>query len=405
MKHISLLKNTIQEYAWGSRTAISELLGEATPSEKPQAELWMGAHPKAPSQVFIDGTWKPLDQVIQGNPEKILGSFVARRFNSRLPFLFKVLAAAKPLSIQAHPDALQAKEGYERENRLKIPLNAPSRNYRDENHKPECICALTPFWALKGFRKIQDILSGMKQCCPKPAAPEIQALSQRPNAEGLKEFFRALMTLPSDRKKTIIQQSVETAKRRIQDDPMYKWILSLHKDYPTDIGILSPVFLNLICLNPQEALYLSAGELHAYLEGVGIELMANSDNVLRGGLTSKHVDVPELLKVLNFQESNVRVLLPQMLPTGESRYTTPAEEFELSVVDLHKCDSYISPKKRSAEILLCICGVVKISDSAQGDLVELQKGRSVFIPASVHGYKIEGEAILYKASVPIPENG
>ena len=154
MTGICLLENTIQEYAWGSYTAISDLLGNDSPANTPQAELWMGAHPKAPSKVRCNGKWISLLELIDKNSHDILGKKVAQRFKNRLPYLFKVLAAAKPLSIQAHPSLDQASEGFDRENRLGIPLDAPNRNYKDDNHKPECICALTFFWALNGFRKI-----------------------------------------------------------------------------------------------------------------------------------------------------------------------------------------------------------------------------------------------------------
>ena len=158
MDRIGVLKNPIQNYAWGSRTFIPQLIGELAPANTPQAELWMGAHPKTPSQVLCDGEWISLAELIQENPEGILGDSVAKKFSNKLPFLFKVLAAAKPLSIQAHPNRDQARQGFARENRLRIPLNAPHRNYRDENHKPEMICALTSFWALSGFGKIEDLI-------------------------------------------------------------------------------------------------------------------------------------------------------------------------------------------------------------------------------------------------------
>jgi mannose-6-phosphate isomerase len=157
------MKNTVQEYAWGSFTAIAELLGNGSPSKTPQAELWMGAHPKAPSMVNCDGNWISLLEFIEKNPDRILGKKVAEKFNNRLPYLFKVLAAAKPLSIQAHPSIDQAKQGFERENRQGIPLDAYNRNYKDDNHKPECICAKTRFWALNGFRKNSNIVGLMEK--------------------------------------------------------------------------------------------------------------------------------------------------------------------------------------------------------------------------------------------------
>ena len=164
MKTIGILKNTVQDYAWGSLTAIPELLGQPA-TGSPQAELWMGAHPKAPSQVYHDGKWESLLQVIEAHPADVLGKEAAEKFGGKLPYLFKVLAAAKPLSIQAHPNSHQAKEGFARENRLGISLMASNRNYKDDNHKPECICALTRFWGMNGFRRIPEITKYLGSLC------------------------------------------------------------------------------------------------------------------------------------------------------------------------------------------------------------------------------------------------
>ena len=283
MRKIGLLKNTIQEYAWGSRSAIPELLGQSVPADKPQAELWMGAHPKAPSQVFFDGIWRSLPEVIQESPEETLGQKVAARFSNELPFLFKVLAAAKPLSIQAHPNKEQAWQGFARENELGIPFDAPHRNYRDDNHKPEIICALTPFWALNGFRRIEETLSLLEEAKIAGLAEIVSFLRSHSNRDGLKKFFNHLMTMDSGKQGKIVEQAVNFAEKQTPEKPSWTWMIKLNEAYPGDIGVLSPLFLNLVRLEPQQAMYLPAGELHGYLEGVGIELMANSDNVLRGG--------------------------------------------------------------------------------------------------------------------------
>jgi mannose-6-phosphate isomerase len=299
MQKIGLLKNTIQEYAWGSPKAIPDLLGRRNPGNKPQAELWMGAHPKATSLVQYHGQWVSLLDLINKNPLDVLGKNAAKNFNNKLPYLFKVLAAAKPLSIQAHPNLNQAREGFQRENAQRIPLDAPHRNYRDANHKPECICALTQFWALSRFRRISGILSYLKKVCAHGLDAEIDNLKQQPTSDGLKRFYTALMTMDADRQNRIVAQALEQAQRFEAEDPVFNWMLKIADDYPKDIGVLAPILLNLICLEPGQALFLDAGELHAYLEGLGIELMANSDNVLRGGLTPKHVDVPELVLLKN----------------------------------------------------------------------------------------------------------
>ena len=401
MRKIGLLKNSIQEYAWGSRTAIPELLGQSVPADKPQAELWMGAHPKAPSQVFVDGLWRSLPEVIQESPEETLGQEVAARFSNKLPFLFKVLAAAKPLSIQAHPNKEQAGQGFARENELGIPLDAPHRNYRDDNHKPEIICALTPFWALNGFRKIEETLSLLEEARIPGLVEIVLFLRSHPNRDGLKKFFNHLMTTDSGKQGKIVEQTVNYAEKRTHEEPVWTWMIKLNEEYPGDMGVLSPIFLNLIRLEPQQAMYLPAGELHGYLEGAGIELMANSDNVLRGGLTPKHIDVQELLAVLNFTDGDLNILSPKNLTPGEAIYSTEAEEFVLSVIRINKAAPFSSPRDRSVEMMMCTEGEVSVTDLRAGNITRLTRGISIIVPAAVEQYSIEGDGILYKAAVPL----
>jgi mannose-6-phosphate isomerase len=396
-----ILQNTIQEYAWGSLTAIGDLLGTATPSNIPQAELWMGAHPKGPSKVEHNRTWISLLELIDKNPEAILGKTIAQKFDNTLPYLFKVLAAAKPLSIQAHPNLEQAKDGFERESTAEIPLNAPHRNYRDGNHKPECICALTPFWALCGFRTISDSITYFRKICPENIKTELSELHQNQNSEGLKRFFSDLMVLDNNRRRKIIAEVHRNVQALGVEDPVLDWLKRLSSDYPDDIGILSPILLNLVCLQPGQALFLASGQLHAYLDGIGIELMANSDNVLRGGLTPKHIDVPELLSVLNFDELQVKVLLPQLTNPCEYVYECPAEEFVLSTIVLDTKACYRSEKQRGAEVVLCTDGNAIFLDTGADTRIVLKKGTSIMIPSSVKAYQLSGNATLYKAAVPI----
>jgi len=395
------MKNTVQDYAWGSYTAIPELLGQKANVDKPQAELWMGAHPKAPSMVQCNSEWMSLLKLIETNPEDILGKRASKKFNNSLPFLFKVLAAAKPLSIQAHPSRDQAKEGFERENRLGIPFDAPHRNYRDPNHKPECICALTPFWALNGFRKISEMVSLFRKVNPKGLEEGVEALLKQPDSRGLKEFFRTLMTMDKERQKQIVDDAVNKASLLSNDDFCFQWMIKLHQEYPSDIGVLSPIFLNLVCLSPGQAMFLPAGEPHAYLDGVGIELMANSDNVLRGGLTPKHVDVKELMAVLTFGERSVEVIETEEQSETERVYPTRVEEFVLSVITLGKGLSHTSDENRSVEILLCTDGKATINEYGKNDAITIEKGNSVVVPASIPKYNIEGDAVFYKAAVPM----
>jgi mannose-6-phosphate isomerase len=360
----------------------------------------MGAHPKAPSLVQYHGQWVSLLDLINKNPLEVLGKNAAKNFNNKLPYLFKVLAAAKPLSIQAHPNLHQAREGFERENTQRIPLDAPNRNYRDANHKPECICALTRFWALSRFRRISGILSYLKKVCPHGLDAEIDNLKRQPTSDGLKRFYTALMSINAKRQHQIITETLEQARRFEAEDPVFNWMLKIADDYPNDIGVLAPILLNLVRLEPGQALFLDAGELHAYLEGLGIELMANSDNVLRGGLTPKHVDVSELLRVLKFEDKDVTLLKPQESVANELLYPSPVEEFVLSAITLNKGALYQSPGHRSVEILICTRGIVTLTDYGSQTETRLQQGVSALIPAAVERYAIRGEGTCYKAAVP-----
>ncbi len=392
------LKNTIQEYDWGSHTAIQEILGHPK-TDVPWAELWLGAHPKAPSRVDFMGQWVGLDALIEQWPFEILGKTIAEKFNHALPFLFKILAAAKPLSIQAHPGQNAAQEGFHRENSLKIPLNAPHRNYKDDRHKPECLCAVTSFWALKGFRDLPAMIRLLDCLCPHTLLHELNKLKSQ-GASFLKHFFNTLLTLPVSRKANVILEAVENARRH-PDDAVFSWVLKLHEAYPSDIGILAPALLNLICLVPGQAVFISSGELHSYLEGVGIELMANSDNVIRGGLTHKHVDADELMRIVTFDPSEPHVLTPQPSSPGEEVFPLKVKEFSLSRITLCPGGRYASCRQRSAEILLCIQGAAAIHVNGGNSRYLLEKGASVLIPAAMAPYEISGHAMIYKASTPL----
>lgn len=401
MKHIAYLKNMILEYAWGSRTAIPELMGQSLPADQPQAELWMGAHSKAPSFVGTGDGWKSLPELLHEYPLEILGKRIAGKYHGKLPFLFKVLAAAEPLSIQAHPGADAAREGFAREETLAIPFDAPNRNYKDSNHKPECLCALTPFWGLCGFRSVSEIFSLLSYLCPETLGALLGLLQENTQTNGLQVFFESIMQTSPQKQAEITHEAVRYAQTNAHERPEYDWVVRLHYAYPSDIGVIFPAILNLVHLQPGEALFLKQGELHAYLSGVGIELMANSDNVLRGGLTSKHRDIDELMRVLSFDEKIVDILLPGNQNKHEGCYRTPVEEFELSVISLGKGDSYTGPVDRSVEILLCTAGEHKITETGQIKSMPFAKGSSVLIPAAVPGYTIQGQGVIYKAAVPL----
>lgn len=401
MNKISFLKNPVQEYAWGSRTAIQTLLGEPAPSERPAAELWMGAHPKSPSEVLVDGRWQSLEAVIGDSPRSILGERVARKFSNTLPFLFKVLAADQPLSIQVHPDLEQARAGFEKENDLGIPLDAAYRNYKDPNHKPEILSALTPFQGLKGFRNISEMLELMEKVSRSVLSAYLARLRNEPSVVGLKEFFTSLMSMDKDHQGMAVTEAATIAEKYVPEDRAFFWMVELNRQYPGDVGVFSPLFLNLVKLEPGEAIFLPAGELHAYLQGVGIELMANSDNVLRGGLTPKHIDVPELLKIVDFEAGPAQEVESTSDGPCQTEYVTPAREFLLSVISLDEGECFESLQDRSVEILICVSGGAGVTDLRSREAFDLSKGTSVIIPSAVSGYTLEGNATLYKASVPM----
>ncbi|WNG57443.1 mannose-6-phosphate isomerase, class I [Archangium gephyra] len=396
---MDLLDNVIQPYAWGSRTAIAELLGQPSPSAACQAELWMGAHPGAPSRVKRPAGGGSLLEVIRASPERELGEQVTRRFGAELPFLFKVLAAETPLSLQTHPSLAQAREGYARENALGVPVSASHRNYKDANHKPELICALTPFDALCGFRSADETLALFDSLGVAALEPLLSPLRASPDAKGVARMFEALMTLPRESRGPLVDGVVSACSAREGKGGRFvaelQWAPRLGELYPGDPGVIGALMLNLVRLRPGEAIYLSAGNLHAYLRGMGVEIMANSDNVLRGGCTPKHVDVPELLRVLDFRCGPIG-LVPAATTDGvESVYPTPTDEFRLSRFQLRPGVS-ARPRRRGPEILLCTEGSARLS--ANGETLALPRGASVFVSAAEGAYTLEGEGVVYRAT-------
>ena len=399
---IRLIKNSIQEYPWGSRTFIPELRGELSPSNTPQAELWMGAHPKAPSEVQLDGRNVSLLELLQHHAVEILGERVTARYGERLPFLFKVLAAEEPLSIQAHPYLHQAKEGFARENAAKTPIDAFARNYRDANHKPEIIVALTEFWAFNGLRAIGEIIDSFERIGAAQLVKVLHRSASIAESKELLDFLRTLLSLDTKEKSSLIEASLKHAEKILpkDKDSKWEWFEKLHGKYRNDIGVLAPLFLNLVFLKPGDALFLKPGELHAYLRGAGIELMANSDNVLRCGLTQKHVDVNELLKVINAQSLVPALVEVQRINRCEKLYITPAQEFQLTELQLEPGNYFTANSDRNIEIIICIDGEGVIEAFEGPFSLPFGRGQSFLIPASVAQYRMRGNARLFKATVP-----
>ncbi len=402
------LENVIQPYAWGSRTALAQLLGTSSPSPAPQAELWMGAHPSGPSRV--SGARITLVDLIEEAPDHHLGEVVARAYGARLPFLFKVLAAAEPLSLQAHPSPEQAREGFAREESLGIPREALHRNYRDDNHKPELLCALSRFEALCGFRPADDALRVLEAFALEGLDEHRSAFARNATPGGLACFFEGLFALDTRTIEAAVRSAARAAERigatpPGPEDPLARqlalaarWTRRLAELHPTDPGVVAALLLHFVELEPGQALYLPAGNLHAYLEGTGLEIMASSDNVLRGGLTSKHVDVPELLRVLRFEPQEPIVIegdeVARSAAVSESIYRTPAPEFCLSQVAVSEGGAFRGGG--GPEILLGLEGELRVS---QDDAVEtLESGQSLFTSAEV-SYAVTGQGRLARARV------
>lgn len=391
------LTNTVRPYAWGSTTAIPGLLG-VEPTGEPQAEVWMGAHPGAPSRVARPGASsgdgagdgaQPLSDVIASAPETELGAAAVAKFGPRLPFLLKILAAASPLSLQVHPDLAQAKSGYEDEEARGIPVDAPERTYKDANHKPELICALTPFHGLCGFRgaaEAADLLAGLDVDSLKPY---VDLLRARPEEAALREVLTAVLGGDQAETAATVTEAAAAAERL---GGRYAPYAEIAGHCPGDPGVIAAMLLNHVTLQPGEAMFLGAGVPHAYLDGLGVEIMANSDNVLRCGLTPKHIDVPELLRVVRFEATAPHILRPEADASGEEVYDTPVDDFQLSRHVLPQDSAPRDLTLGAPQILLCTDGAPRVGR------LELKAGDSVFVPAGEHT-ELAGTGTLFRATL------
>ncbi len=407
---ILALKPTLQHYAWGDPGFIPALLGNPDWHGKPCAELWMGAHPDAPADAVLGDCVVPLDQLLEVLGEEILHPLVAARFGRQLPFLFKVLAAATPLSLQTHPNKRNAEEGFALENKAGLPLDAPGRNYRDANHKPELIVALSDFYGLRGFRRPSEVARQIQ------AVPQLLELAPdfRSTSESLQALYVKLMSLPQERIDVLLTPLVEQLAEENLRKPFTKadrefWILRADQSCSPrghrDRGLFSFYLLNLAHLRPGDGMYLPAGILHAYLEGAGVELMANSNNVFRGGLTPKRIDVPELLRNVTFEGADAEIIHPNRLAeTQEWVYPTPAAEFELSRIELDEHRPYVCRSEHSVEIFILLSAPAEkpVTVQAGTETRTIERGQVFLVPHST-AYQLSacGPAILFKAAVPL----
>jgi mannose-6-phosphate isomerase len=417
LPRILLLDSAIRPYAWGSPTAIPALLG-VPPTGGPAAELWMGAHPDEPSHWASHPDRPALDALIAAAPEQLLGTRNVERFGPHLPFLLKLLAADKCLSIQVHPNVQQAQVGFAGEEELGVPRSSPARNYSDPNHKPELLCALTEFEALCGFRPVAATLDyfdaligvGVKQLAPYRDLIEA--------TDGLRAAFTTLITLP-DPARTELIDAVVGGCRTLADaggpwSGAARASVLAGTDFPGDIGAVLALLLNYVRLEPGQAIYLAAGNVHAYLRGFGVEILANSNNVLRCGLTEKHVDVPELLRIADFQALADPLSPVSVVSSAESVYPVPVPDFQLSV--LEPCAGEVVLPGDRPHVLVVTRGSVAVSDfavsdvavsgvavsdfalSGVGERVEVAQGLAVFISAGVAPVRVTGTGTAFVAT-------
>jgi mannose-6-phosphate isomerase len=388
--------NPVMPYAWGSRDAIATMQRRPV-GDAPEAELWMGAHPQAPSRLERhDGTpGEALDAVIASDPLGVLGERCVERFGPRLPFLLKVLAADQPLSLQVHPNAEQAQRGFAAEEAAGIDAAAPNRCYRDPFAKPEMLVALTDFHVLHGFRAASDAAAALKGLEVLGLEPLIEAL-QSGTPTG--EVFLRLIEWPVDDRARLVSdvQAASIAGAIGSPDGIARWINWLAVHYPNDPGVVGVALLNYLVLRPLEGLYVRPGQIHAYVQGTGVEVLGGSDNVIRGGLTPKYVSAADLRAILD-----VDAVEPALVPRtpssdgeGDETWLTPAPEFELRRVQ-------VAATRRLAaagpSVLLCTEGSVEVGDGDGGGAVTLGPGESAFAFAGTD-LDVTGHGVLMRAN-------
>ena len=381
-------------YAWGSETKIQALTGLKT-NGKPLAEIWMGSHPNGMSFLDIEGKSIPVSDFIAENPEKALGKECMEKFGF-LPFLFKVLAAEKPLSIQAHPDSETAQFGYEREERNQIPMDHFTRVYKDPNHKREMIYAISTFYALKGFRNIEEIKANFKKFLPFSGNAFVD-FRYSGEADFYKKFFTRLLSMDQTLRKAMLRELETTASGMGQVEQFI--FRKLLYDFPEDRCVFSPLFLNCIRLEPGECMSIDEGQLHSYVDGLCFEVMSSSDNTIRGGLTEKFIDVLELFNIMKFVHGS-KVCVEPVAKGKEEFYCPGWDEFCFSAVATGGMP-YSGPGEHSLEILFVYSGTGKIENNSCS--LDLKQGMAILIPAAAGSYTVSGSQnlVFYKAAMPL----
>jgi mannose-6-phosphate isomerase len=389
------LRNPVQRYAWGSDRVLPEFLGEPNPTGEPWAELWIGAHGRASSSVEVGGVWRPLRRFVEDQPARVLGERVLARFGAQLPFLLKVLAVERPLSLQTHPGAQAAALGWAREEAARVPLDAPERSYPDANPKPELVCALGDFEALCSFRP----LAALRERIAALGAPLFAAalVAAKPDAPG--DVLAHLLTLPREVRSALAAELAACAGDDVAGDPALGWVAALHDAYPGDVAVAAPLLLHHVRLRAGEGLDLGPGDLHAYLRGTALEVMASSDNVLRAGLTRKPVAVDDLLAVLARGAGDPPRVAPVPGGRGEAVYPTGTEWFRLSLLGLEPGSPLPVEVDRGAEVLLCLEGGGELAAADANDAVGFRRGEALFVAGETPRYELRGAATLARATV------
>ncbi|GAA1658756.1 mannose-6-phosphate isomerase, class I [Kribbella alba] len=387
---VARLQNTIRDYAWGSRTAIPELTG-LEPDGTPQAELWMGAHESAPS-VLPSG--ESLYDLVSSRPTEVLGEETAEEFQGRFPFLAKLLAAEQPLSIQAHPSREQAIDGYARDEAAGIPRDAGDRNYKDAWPKPEILIALGPFDALVGFRPLDATVELLEAL----GADGFEELTDLLRNGKLQDAFTHFMSSDRDTIRPLVAALAEACRRYGGEDLALEveTLDRLCQEFPDDPGVLAALLLNRVRLERFQAVYLPAGNVHAYLHGTGFEVMANSDNVLRGGLTRKYVDVEELVSVVDFEPIASPVLAGTPVAPGITAYETGCEYFAVRRIDLTG-DSLEVPAE-GPRIVAVVDGTAEVGAGGTEATVTLAAGQSAFVAGTEGPCSLRGSGTAFVVS-------
>ncbi|MES2004243.1 MAG: mannose-6-phosphate isomerase, class I [Bacteroidota bacterium] len=397
MENIYKLKGKWMQYAWGGYDFIPALLGISNADHKPFAEYWMGAHPSAPAELIMGNSNASLYRLCKEQPDAVLSEKVFNRFGE-LPYLFKVLDVKDILSIQVHPSKKEAENGFDREEAEGIPINAPYRNYKDRNHKPEVMVAISEFWLLHGFKSLGAIESVLGE------VPEFNILQPLYRREGLKALYQFVMEMKQPEINAMLGNLIKRELRKKNEGELAKempgwWVAKLFAGKAEmgdiDRAVFSLYFFNIVKVNPGEAVFQAAGVPHAYMEGQCMELMANSDNVLRAGLTPKHIDVPELMKHTLFETTVPNIMPGNTVLPGEKIYPCPVPDFGIARIELSPTVSYRCTAS-SLEILVVMDGGAVVNNSLalkRGEAIAVWANQSYTITAS-------GNAILYKAFVP-----